>query len=179
MPVVNPVLVHEQLSNTLFPQPFQGESFLLRREGVSLEVKSAMHGKLSGSGEFFLSNMRIVSHCKKKKSQPQFLAYQIDISEIVNPKFEQPLFGANYLRGETRSLVTAPSGDNWRITFYDGGCGTFLPILNELLHRVLNSGDSQSPGTPVRFAAAEAVAYADPNDPSVVYVHQPIAAPAE
>jgi hypothetical protein len=174
MPVVNPVLVHDQLSGAIFPKPFQGEVFLLNRKGVSLEVKSTLHGKLTGSGEFFLSNTRIVFHCSKKKSQPQFLAYQIDISEIQNPKFEQPIFGANYLCGETASPSSGTLSDRWKITFYEGGCGTFLPVLNELLTRALTGRSTGLNGVRVQFAPAEAVAYADPNDPSVVYLQQPV-----
>lgn len=177
--MINPIMVNDVLTSTLFPQPLAGETFLLKREGVSLEVKSSIHGKLTGSGLFFLTNMRLVFHCATKKSQGNFVAYQLDLHEITDPKFEQPIFGANYLRGNTLARQAGDVGDSWKIVFYKGGAGTFLGLLNDLLTQVARGGVS-NPGRlgalPVYVVSPQNVAFMDPTDPSVVYVQQPIPA---
>ena len=184
MPVVNPPLIQDQLSNELFPQPFVGETFLLKRDGVSVQIKSSLHGKMSGSGSFFLTNMRIVFHSSKSPSPKDFLAYQADLAEIVNSSFEQPIFGANYLKADVRPRHLGDPGDTFRITFNKGGAGTFLTLLNELLTQMSRSAATTNrPNQPVAAVYNPSnVGYIDPNDPSVVYIQQPIpvsAPPAE
>lgn len=173
MPTVNPVLVNDLLSGTLFPQPIVGETFLLKRDGVSLEVKSSVHGKLSGSGSFYLTNMRLVFHCSSKQSQVSFLAYQIDLHEIANAKFEQPIFGCNYLKGTTKPRDFGDVGDSFRIYFYKGGAGTFLHLLNDLLQRAISR---EMVSMSHYIVSPENVAFVDPSDPSIVYMQQPIPA---
>ena len=179
MPVVNPVLIQDQLSEDIYPQPIVSETFILRRDSVSLDLQSVLHGKLKGSGSLFLTNMRIVIHCSQKSSQRDFVAYQIGLGEVVNPKFEQPIFGANYLKGQTKPQQVGQLGDSWRITFSNGGCCTLLPVLHSLLTAGAQAERSHGPnaiqpgGMPVYQAIPTNVGYIDPNDPSVVYVHQP------
>lgn len=173
MPIVNPVLVNDQLSDSVFPQPLFGETFILRREGVSIDLKSSVHGKLSGTGMFFLTNMRLVFYRSGKSSQRDFLAYQINLQEIRNPKYEQPVFGANYLKGDCAPQHPGDPGDSWRISFNKGGSGTFLPVLNDLL-----SQSARAPSTPTAVGAwvvlSTNVGYIDPSDPSIVYIQQPV-----
>ena len=182
MPIVNPALIQDQLSNELFPQPFVGEIFLLRRDGVSIEVRSTLHGKMSGSGSFFLTNMRIVFHCSSKHNPKDFIGYQADLAEITNPSFEQPIFGANYLKIEARPRHLGDPGDTFRITFNKGGAGTFLTILNELMTQVSRSSivTTSHPNQPPIAAVYTPtnIGYIDPSDPSIVYVQQPMVASA-
>ncbi len=164
-------MTNDVLTGTLFPSPLPNESFILRRDGVSVEVKTPSYGKLFGSGEIFLSNIRIVFHATGKKSKPDFLSYQLDLANILRPKFEQPLFGANYLTGTTRSITP----DNWTIRFNKGGCGTLLPVLTDLLQRIGPAPPALVPGgSRPSLIATTSVAYIDPNDPSFIYVQQPI-----
>lgn len=180
MPTVNPPLVKDLLTELLFPQPSPGEMFILRREGVSFEGVSSAHGKISGSGVLHLSNMRLVFHSTKTGKPKEFASYELHLPEIANLNFKQPIFGANYLEGES-SL----SADKWRLTFYKGGCGTFLRILNELLNEISRISASAAavrvPQNPVVLSyspAAGNVGYIDPSDPSVIYVQQPMPASA-
>ena len=175
MPTINPVLVNDVLTGTLFPQAFVGESFLLKRDGLSLEVNSSVHGKLSGSGSLYLTNMRLVFHCSKKHSQPTFMAYQVDLCEICDPKFEQPIFGANYLKGNTNPRSLGYVGDTFRMYFNKGGAGVFLHVLHEVLTR---TSVNPSAPPPVYTVNPKDVAFMDPSDPSVVYVQQPIPSPS-
>jgi hypothetical protein len=179
MPTVNPPMVKDVLSGSLFPQPIVGELFLIRRDGISFEGKSGSYGKLKGNGSFFLTNMRLVVHVESKASPKELMSYQLLLSEICEPDFKQPIFGANYLEGKSN-----PPGDTWRITFNSGGAGTFLRILNDLLcqiARTIQSGVVVSSTNPIATSyspAACSVGYIDPSDPSVVYIQQPVPASA-
>ncbi len=176
MPTVNPPLVKDLLTNLLFPQPIMQEQFMMRRDGISFEASTSGYGKISGSGSIHLSNMRLVFHCTKPGKPKEFVSYDLPLSEIANPSFKQPIFGANYLEGSTTL-----QGDKWKITFYQGGCGTFLRVLNELLSVIAQSLATQRRGSHVAASytpAACNVGYMDPTDPSIIYVQQPVPASA-
>jgi hypothetical protein len=179
MPTANPPMVKDIITGALFPQPIVEELFLLRREGVSFEIKSASYGKLKGSGSFFLTNMRLVLYSESKASPKEFMAYQFFLSEIAEPNFKQPVFGANYLEGKS-----APPGDTWRITFNSGGAGTFLRVLNDLLCQVARNFQSRNlvnsaAPMPTSYTPASCnIGYIDPSDPSIVYIQQPVPASA-
>ena len=176
MPTVNTPLVKDLHTNLLFPQPNMQEQFMIRRDGVSFEAVSSPYGKISGSGSVHLSNMRLVFHCTKPGKPKEFVSYDLSLSEIVNPNFKQPVFGANYLEGSTRLQA-----DKWKLTFYHGGCGTFLRVLNELLSTIIQNVATRQAdphATAPYSPAACNVGYIDPTDPSVIYVQQPMPASA-
>ena len=178
MPVVNPVLTRDYLSDELLPWSNEEELFVLRRQDINFEATIPEFGKLKSSGMFFLTNQRLVYVTESPGSRADFKSLEILLSEIAGvPKFEQPIFGANYLDIKTNSGARA------YFTFYSGGAGTFLPVFYSLL------GASEAKETtftsPILRAVAEGragnLAFVDPNDPSVFYVTQPRAAipPAE
>ncbi|KAJ1450789.1 hypothetical protein M885DRAFT_39916 [Pelagophyceae sp. CCMP2097] len=70
------------------------------------------------SGEVLVSNMRIVFTSAAA-------AAQIDLAAVVDDRFEQPIFGANYLGGRLRGRLCA----EWRITFDEGGSMAFLRVF--------------------------------------------------
>ena len=180
MPVVNAPLLKDVITDRIFPTLQPGEVLILRRENVKVEVRSAVHGKLSGSGELFLSSSRLVFHCMSKPSPKEFLSYELFLQEVVNESFEQPIFGANYLKGDTRPQISNGSGDSWRIIFYSGGCGTLLPVLGNLIQEVRTRPQTY-PGVvqgQVIVNPSQAVAYIDPSDPSIIYVQQPQGRPS-
>merc|ERR1712046_153862 len=97
-------------------------------------------------------------------------------------KFNQPIFGANYLSGlaipsatDVSAALLGGKPARFSLTFNDGGCGTFVGIFYKLLAEL----DKES-GT-VRRAAEDgslnSVAYVDPSDPSTLYLSQPAPAP--
>jgi hypothetical protein len=174
MPTVNPPLVKDLITELLFPQPFVQETFLMRRDGVSFESSSTVYGKLSGSGSIHLSNTRLVFHCTKTGKPKEFVSYELLLSEIAEPNFKQPIFGANYLEG-----LSNLTGDKWKLTFYHGGCGTFLRVLNELLTALATMTRTVDSPVVLSYSPASVnVGYVDPTDPSIVYVQQPVAASA-
>jgi hypothetical protein len=107
------------------------------------------------------------------------ISYEIGLVEIVNEGFEQPIFGANYLKGDTRSQISDGSSDSWKLKFYSGGCGTLLPVLGNLIQDA-RSRPTTYPQTiqgQVVINPAQVVGYIDPSDPSIIYVQQPQARP--
>jgi len=175
MSVVNPVRVRDTLTNDAIPAPLLGEVFILRRENTRADIKSPKYGKLSGEGTFFVTNIRFVFLCTGKPSPGTFTAYETKLNSILDEGFEQPIFGANYLRGSSAPDFPGAYPDDWRIVFPSGGCGTLLPVLVDLLTRArANHQEVYGTGSthPV-VIPANAVGYVDPSDPSVIYVQQP------
>ena len=174
MPTVNPPLVKDLITGSLFPQPYERELFLMRRDGVSFETASSVYGKMSGSGSIHLSNTRLVFHCTKTGKPKEFVSYELALVEIAQPCFKQPIFGANSLEGSSHL-----NGEKWKLTFYEGGCGTFLRVLNELLSDVARMTRTVDTAVVSSYSPASCnVGYVDPTDPSIVYVQQPVAASA-
>ena len=178
MPQVNPVLTRDAFTNELFPVASTGELFVLRREDIKFEATVPEFGKLKSSGMFYLTNQRLVYVTKSPGSRVDFVSLEISFNEISGmPRFEQPIFGANYLDVKTQS------GARVYLTFNSGGAGTFLPVFYSLFETA-RTADSQY-NSPILRAVAEgragSLAFVDPNDPSVFYVTQPRAAvrPAE
>jgi hypothetical protein len=170
MPVVNPTLMRDILSGTTVPSLFPGETLILKRENVQLSVKSESFGKLSGSGDLFLSNSRIIFCCKSSRNPSTLGAYEIPLSEIAHESFEQPIFGANYIRGDARTPGTMNPPDTWKLVFLNGGCGTLLPVLDQLLTRVRASVSGNANTAIICVDPSNVVGYIDPSDPSVVYI---------
>jgi hypothetical protein len=176
MPTVNPVFVRDIISESMFPQPLLNEVFILKREGVDFDIQNSEHGKLGGSGEIFVTNLRLVFHARTRNRPEDFLAYQLLLGEILKPKYEQPIFGANYLKGEAIPIQLGRVGDVWRVYFNKGGSGTLLPVLSDLLTQAGATQRNANVGVTVQAYPVGNVAYVDPSDPSVIYVHQPVPA---
>eukprot|EP00931_Biecheleriopsis_adriatica_P076522 TRINITY_DN50216_c0_g1_i1.p2 TRINITY_DN50216_c0_g1~~TRINITY_DN50216_c0_g1_i1.p2 ORF type:complete len:223 (-),score=46.55 TRINITY_DN50216_c0_g1_i1:69-737(-) len=186
---VNPLLAQDGATSSLFPMPEAGEAFVLRRDNIDFECNLPRGGKLWGRGCFFLSSKRIVFVVGEKTCRADFKSFAIPLQTMRKPKFEQPIFGANYLTGLVRPVAgtetdtsAAPliGGDTaFFLTFRSGGCNTFLPLLFQLLAEV--QAQQQAQGPSIAQAAQEGrlnqVAYVDPSDPSVLYLSQPTAVP--
>eukprot|EP00439_Symbiodinium_sp_Y106_P028328 s3807_g3.t1 len=111
--------------------------------------------------------------------------HTISVAKPSKPKFEQPIFGANYLAGSTRPLpgtendqTAAPllGGDTvFYLTFRSGGCNTFLQLLFQLLSEVQAQNSQNTIAQAAQEGRLNQVAYVDPSDPSVLYLSQPTA----
>eukprot|EP00930_Biecheleria_cincta_P076790 TRINITY_DN64008_c0_g1_i1.p1 TRINITY_DN64008_c0_g1~~TRINITY_DN64008_c0_g1_i1.p1 ORF type:complete len:242 (-),score=33.83 TRINITY_DN64008_c0_g1_i1:102-776(-) len=184
---VNPMLAQDGASGSLFPMPESGEAFVLRRDNIDFECVLPRGGKLWGRGCFFLSSKRIVFVSEGKSCRQDFKSFGIPLQTIKKPKFEQPIFGANYLTGATKPApgteadpMAAPliGGDTlFYLTFRSGGCNTFLPLLFQLLADVQASQPQGSVAQAAQEGRLNQVAYVDPSDPSVLYLSQPTAVP--
>mmetsp|Transcript_20796 Transcript_20796/g.48235 ORF Transcript_20796/g.48235 Transcript_20796/m.48235 type:complete len:226 (-) Transcript_20796:108-785(-) len=181
---INPTLAKDDAGN-LFPIPMSGETWLLKRDDINFECKVPSGGKLSGSGCFYLSGKRIVFIASGRSSRQDFKAFDIPLKLLLREtvKFQQPIFGANYLEGQITgenldaSSPLAGGYTSWSLTFRAGGCGTFLPIFYKLLHEIEASGEDNALTKAARQGRLNQVAFVDPSDPSTLFVTQPQAVP--
>lgn len=185
---INPTLAQDQATGDLFPLPLAGETFILKRDGISFSGVVPSGGKLSGKGMFFLSSSRIVFVASTGSNRPDFKSFEIPFRMIESSKFKQPIFSANYLETFVRPSAAAAgalSGGTTKANLYfkNGGCGTFLPLFYTMLasteSTAANAEQSRSndiiDSAPAGQLHQVQTAYVDPSDPSVLYLAQPIA----
>eukprot|EP00928_Gymnodinium_smaydae_P063541 TRINITY_DN47096_c0_g1_i1.p1 TRINITY_DN47096_c0_g1~~TRINITY_DN47096_c0_g1_i1.p1 ORF type:complete len:212 (-),score=48.15 TRINITY_DN47096_c0_g1_i1:64-699(-) len=177
---INPVLAQDEVTRELFPLPVGGEAFVLKRDGIDFECELRPGGKLWGRGVFFLSSKRIVFVATGKANRADFKSFEVNLATLDNPKFNQPIFGANYLSGIASPSATSESAfgpTQFSLTFNNGGCGTFLNSFYQLLSEVQANSESQQLTQAAQEGRLNQVAFVDPSDPSVLYLSQPSAAP--
>jgi hypothetical protein len=173
--------------NDISGEPFLGdddELFLIRRDRVNFSVKESRLGKFSARGSLFLTTESLFFVASSPKSQRGclFQSFRIPLTKMTKEKFNQPIFGANNLKGRV-----VPVGDQnilrqldlqefkFCFTFNEGGCGTFLPIFFRLMATVRQYGDEAAAQiAPQVLSGSFAAAYVDPSDPSTIYVSQPL-----
>jgi hypothetical protein len=180
----------------LTPAPFSGEYFVLGREGVQIDVDNVLtkSGSWKADGYLFLSHVRMVFVAPKADASG-LQSFDIPLAYVNGEKFNQPIFGCNNL-----SVVCFPVGADGgpngnqpphKIKLYlkQGGCGTLLPMLFRLLEvtrieqrraAAATAGqNTQYPSVSYDNVLPEVhkmmnTAYVDPNDPTIVYVTQPV-----
>lgn len=131
--------------------------------------------------EIFLTSARLVFVSKSFNSGEYFKSFDIPLALMRNLKFEQPIFGSNYLELTVMplyGLIPAPAGV--KIWFTKGGCDKFLRIFDAAKAQVasqLRAGrmaHDQDFNQKIRNGFfANNSAFQDPNDPTFVYVQQP------
>jgi hypothetical protein len=161
------------------PAAVNGEYMVLRREDISAEVRLENGTKFKGDGVLYLTTARLVF--VNKKHNAVMLAFDVPLALMSGEKFQQPIFGANYIEGHVRPLYNLiPCDGRFKFWFMSGGTGTFLPLFYDLAKQVRRS---RNRGPDPRFVEAVSrgnlrnVAYVDPNDPTVIFVQQPPPAP--
>ena len=125
----------------------QGEIFILARKGIEFEVKIDQMGKLKGKGFAFLTTHRIVLVKKDYKQADSFKAFDLPLALMFAESFEQPIFGANYIKGTVKPLNpgSLPSDPKFKMWFMEGGCGKFLKSWRYCLGKLReNSGRQDS-----------------------------------
>lgn len=152
---------------------------VLRREDISAEIRLDNGTKFKGDGVLYLTTARLVF--VNKKSNAAMIAFDVPLALMSGEKFQQPIFGANYIEGRVRPLYNLiPCDGRFKFWFMSGGTGTFLPLFYDLSRQVRRS---RNRGPDPRFVEAVSrgnlrnVAYVDPNDPTVIFVQQPPSAP--
>ncbi|KAF4662486.1 Sodb2p [Perkinsus chesapeaki] len=168
-----------------YPLAETGEVFILRRDNIVFSAKGPSFGSLRATGDAFLTNKRLVFVIRKdgSGSRADFYSAAVPLSAWNSPKFEQPVFGANFIEGVAPDPIPGAGDCRFSYTFNSGGCGTFLPLFFRL-HAAAGSGHSGGPGDRVRSTNASfvravlagdlsRVGFQDPSDPSVIYVAQP------
>jgi len=172
---INPVLTRDESNDELLPQPLPGETFILKRGDIWFDgrLPSGM-GKLTAKGTMFFTNQRMVFVALSDRNSKDFHSFEIPLKQVTKYSFEQPIFGANYMdiRGEAApgNSVQMVGALTTYWSFYNGGCGTFLPPFFRIMKSVQHTEH-------VDQIAAQVVqgqtAYTDANDPSIIYVVQP------
>eukprot|EP01026_Neomeris_dumetosa_P031493 TRINITY_DN24970_c0_g2_i1.p1 TRINITY_DN24970_c0_g2~~TRINITY_DN24970_c0_g2_i1.p1 ORF type:complete len:215 (-),score=23.93 TRINITY_DN24970_c0_g2_i1:228-872(-) len=182
----NPSLV-EASSNEFVPAPFPGEAILLRRRGINIYLDGVRtnSGKWQTRGVLYLTNMRMVFIAHKADQSSGLAAFDFPLAYLKDVKFNQPIFGANNLSGMVWPALTGggPAGTypphEYILYFKEGGVGTFLPLFFRSLEQIRASyARSQQPQEqqPQQqgLQTMLATAFVDPNDPTHVYLTQPV-----
>lgn len=70
-------------------------------------------------------------------AKSEFKAFDVPLALIVNEKFNQPIFGANYLSGICKPLYNMiPADAEFKIWFMEGGCGKFLKSFRYTIKQI-------------------------------------------
>lgn len=127
-------------------------------------------------------------------AKSEFKSFDIPLLSLKNEKFEQPIFGSNYLAGFLNKLKKnyrflnlsgsvapiyglLPGETTFKLWFTSGGCQTFLNCFCRILEEIRRGqqrGPAQKFIDQVRLGQFSGQkGFVDPNDPSVIYVSQP------
>jgi hypothetical protein len=119
------------------PAGIAGEFFCLERSGIELSVdtQSRELGKqVLAKCRLFMTTLRMCVVCTTANSSG-LQSFDIPMQGISGESFEQPWFGANYLKLAVAPVLgrglTSPA--QVKITFIEGGCGLFLRVFFALM----------------------------------------------
>jgi len=136
-------------------------------------------GKMKGYGILVLTSARMVVINSKNLAKSDFKAFDIPLALTFKEKFNQPVFGANYLSGNCKPLHNLiPSDAEFKIWFMEGGCSKFLQGFRLTIKAIRAHSSHQGPpqdliNTFQSSSFQQQIAYVDPNDPTTLYVSQP------
>eukprot|EP01024_Parvocaulis_polyphysoides_P050418 TRINITY_DN4907_c0_g3_i1.p1 TRINITY_DN4907_c0_g3~~TRINITY_DN4907_c0_g3_i1.p1 ORF type:complete len:232 (-),score=35.73 TRINITY_DN4907_c0_g3_i1:448-1107(-) len=185
----NPALV-EVSGATFVPAPFPGERILLRREGINIDLNGVAtnSGKWQTRGVLYLTDVRLIFVAAKTDAASGLAGFDFPLVYLKDVKFNQPIFGANNLSGQVWPAIEGggPAGvyppHGFILYFKEGGVGTFLPLFFRGLEHARNSfrrtnqqqQQQQQQQSQQDYDNMTATAFVDPNDPTHVYVTQPV-----
>jgi hypothetical protein len=109
-----------------------------------------------------------------------FTSFDMPLALMKDLDFKQPIFGSNYLQLTSKPLYNMiPDLAHVKMWFTEGGCDKFLRIFDVARKQVvtqLRAGRTHHDNTynqQIQTGHFGGNAYHDPNDPTVVYTHQP------
>ncbi len=82
-------------------------------------------GKMGTYGYVVMTTHRLVFVADGYADLPRtaLRSFDLPLGNIFREKFNQPVFGANYLAGQCRPLMgILPADTTFEIHFYEGGC---------------------------------------------------------
>ena len=131
------------LDNQGNPLRVTGEQFYLDRRGIEFQVKIDGMGKLKGKGNMILTSNRII--LVNKKSNDTLRAFDLPLALMFHESFEQPIFGANYIKGKVKPLVpgSLPGDPEFKAWFMEGGCGKFLQLWRYCLKQIRDASQNR------------------------------------
>ncbi|ETV79268.1 hypothetical protein H257_07328 [Aphanomyces astaci] len=163
----------------LMPLANDDEMFILERPGVSFTCTTASGSKFKANGRIYITTQRLVFCADKGTTQHDtfFEAFEIPLDNVRRDKFNQPIFGACNISGDVFPATDQTNYDDvtpihWKVSFNNGGTGTFLTVFLKLMEQK-KKGDIDASFV----AKQQQKAFVDPNDPSVIYVTQPVRPP--
>ncbi|DBA04903.1 TPA: hypothetical protein N0F65_006905 [Lagenidium giganteum] len=157
----------------LLPLANDDELFILERSRISFQTKAIDH-TYKGKGRVYCTTQRIIFVAEKGSMQNGlfFEAFEIPLQNMMDEKFNQPIFGACSISG----VVIPTEGDDspgskfqWKIIFDNGGTGVVLPVFLKLLEK-----RKRQEIIDMNFVQSQKKAFVDPNDPTVIYIAQPV-----
>ncbi|GAW81569.1 hypothetical protein, conserved [Plasmodium gonderi] len=172
---LNPTLIQGQ--EFLFPANKGSEFTYLRREDVKMKLYLPDR-TIKEDGMIFLTSIRLVFiKSERSRTNANFISVELPLNLIEKPKFEQPVFGLNYLSGIVKPSVDNPnslkSPCKWNIVFLNGQCSSFLNYF----FKVYEAAKKNRPlGTLSEFNEqffSNSNAYVDPSDPTFLYINEP------
>ena len=94
-------------------------------------------GKLKGKGVGILTTHRILL-VNRNSGSDAFKVFELPLHLMFSESFEQPIFGANYIKGATKPLTqnSLPADPHFKMWFMNGGCGKFLKSWRLMLTKV-------------------------------------------
>ncbi|KOB87654.1 hypothetical protein PFDG_05542 [Plasmodium falciparum Dd2] len=125
-------------------------------------------------GMIFLTSSRLVFvKNEHSKTNPNFAGVEFPLSLIEKPKFEQPVFGLNYLSGIIKPLIDHPnslkSACKWNLVFLNGQCSSFLNIFFKVFEAAKKNRPLVGLNEFNEQFFSNSNAYVDPNDPTFFY----------
>lgn len=160
------------------PFRLNDEYILLERPGMDIEIKMEGRSTISGKGRVYLTTSRMV-FVSEKYLTDKFKSFDMPIAFLIKPKFEQPVFGANYLQFTVKPLShTLPFDAHVKLWFSKGGCERFLKIYEHVSKQVYEQKKTQRMNNTLYNNWATGFftnnnAFVDPSDPTVIITEQP------
>ncbi|SCN61636.1 conserved Plasmodium protein, unknown function [Plasmodium chabaudi chabaudi] len=173
---LNPATIRGQ--DYVFPSNKGSEITYLRRENVKLKLYLPDR-TIKEEGTLFLTSIRLV-FIKNEKSRTNinFTGAELPLTLIDDVNFEQPVFGLNYLSGIVRPLVEHPnsllSPCKWNLFFLNGQCSNFLKYFFKVYEAAKKNKTFGSLNEFNEHFFSSNNAYIDPNDPTFIYINEPI-----
>lgn len=172
----NPQLIHG--ADFSYPANKGSEYTYMRADGVKLKLYLPDR-TIKEDGMMFLTSTRLVFvKSPKSRTNAHFKGIEMPLNLIDKPKFEQPVFGMNYLSGTVRPLVGDPNclqgNCVWNLFFASGNSEKFLSAFSHVYEELKKKKTVPNvERTQDQFLYTNN-AYIDPNDPSHIYIHEPI-----
>ncbi|CAA9988852.1 conserved Plasmodium protein, unknown function [Plasmodium knowlesi strain H] len=172
---LNPTLIQGQ--EFLFPANKGSEFTYLRREDVKMKLYLPDR-TIKEDGMIFLTSIRLVFiKSERSRTNANFISVEFPLNLIEKPKFEQPVFGLNYLSGVVKPLVDHPNSLNspckWNLVFLNGQCSSFLNYFFKVYEAAKRNRPLGSLSEFNEQFFSSSNAYVDPSDPTFLYINEP------
>lgn len=173
---INPELMDFKEEGELRPSLRRDEHLVMSRKSIRFCVEDR-NEMFKGSGNVFVTNKNIFIIKTKNINKPSnFTSICLPIGNIYNLKFEQPIFLASYLQGfvkpEVNSVYPLRSDSKWWISFYNGGCTTFVRMLYKLYLKAIKDNSDPNNNNNTSANERDGLAFLDATDPTVIYIQE-------